>query len=256
MKQRMYFLGALASLVASTALAAELSAAQIVEKNVAARGGLEAWRAVNTLTLAGQMDAGGKPNVQLPFVLNMKRPHKSRLEISIKDQASAVQTFDGKQGWKLRPYLNREDAEPFTPSEAKAAAETAELDGPLVDYEKKGTKVELLGTEMVAGTKAYKLGLTQAGGQHFNLWVDATTFLEVKIDGSPRKLDSKVHKVAIFYRDFKTVNGLQIPMVLETVTEGVKDTRKMSFRTVAVNPPLDDKLFGKPQLAVAQAVTR
>jgi len=36
-----------------------LSATQIVDKNVAARGGLEAWRAVKTMSLAGKLGAGG-----------------------------------------------------------------------------------------------------------------------------------------------------------------------------------------------------
>jgi len=38
---------------------ADLSAAQIADKNVAARGGLQAWRAVQTLSLQGKMGAGG-----------------------------------------------------------------------------------------------------------------------------------------------------------------------------------------------------
>ena len=39
--------------------AAKLSAAEIADKNVAARGGLQAWRAVQTMSLAGQLGAGG-----------------------------------------------------------------------------------------------------------------------------------------------------------------------------------------------------
>src|SRR5712671_5389201 len=35
-----------------------LSAAQIVDKHVAARGGLQAWRAVQTLSVTGKIDAG------------------------------------------------------------------------------------------------------------------------------------------------------------------------------------------------------
>src|SRR5438105_14830534 len=42
-----------------------LSAAQIVEKTVAARGGLQAWRAVETMTLAGKMGAGGNQRAAL-----------------------------------------------------------------------------------------------------------------------------------------------------------------------------------------------
>src|SRR2546428_10762597 len=38
--------------------APRLSAAQIVKKHVSARGGLQAWRAVQTLSLSGKMDAG------------------------------------------------------------------------------------------------------------------------------------------------------------------------------------------------------
>jgi hypothetical protein len=49
-----------ASLVAGAAPAqASLTAAEIVTKNVAARGGLEAWRAVKTMSLSGKMGAGG-----------------------------------------------------------------------------------------------------------------------------------------------------------------------------------------------------
>ena len=39
---------------------AKLSATQIVDKNISARGGLEAWRAVQSLSLHGKIDAGNK----------------------------------------------------------------------------------------------------------------------------------------------------------------------------------------------------
>jgi outer membrane lipoprotein-sorting protein len=238
--------------LATAAMAADLTAAQIVDKNVAARGGLEAWRAVSSITMSGELDAGGKQDAKLPFVLSMKRPHKSRLEIKFQDKA-AVQVYDGAQGWKYRPFLNREDIEAFTTAEAKSAAAAAELDGPLVDYAKKGTQVELAGMETIEGKSAYKLKLTPKTGEPLNLWVDATTFLEIKIDGEPRKLDSKVHKVAVFYRDYKPVSGLMIPHTLETVVAGVKPSRKMTIQLVRVNPSLQDATFGKPQIAVAKA---
>ncbi len=36
-----------------------LPVGQIVDRNIAARGGLAAWRAVNGLSISGEMDAGG-----------------------------------------------------------------------------------------------------------------------------------------------------------------------------------------------------
>src|SRR5690348_4051918 len=45
--------------------APKLSVAEIVDKNVAARGGLQAWRAVQTMTLTGKMGAGGNQRAAL-----------------------------------------------------------------------------------------------------------------------------------------------------------------------------------------------
>ena len=132
--------------------AAKLTAAQIISKNVAARGGLKAWHAVYSLTLSGRMEAGGKKNQALPFVMKMKRPRLSRLEISFQGQ-KALQIFDGEQGWKLRPFLGRDELESFTPTEQKGLLEWQELDGPLVDYAEKGITVKLQGTESVEGHK-------------------------------------------------------------------------------------------------------
>jgi hypothetical protein len=233
----------------------KLGAAEIVERNVAARGGLKAWRAVQTLTLSGQLEAGGTRNTPLPFVMEMKRPHKSRLEIRFSDQ-TAMQVYDGEQGWKVRPFLNRIEAEPFTPDQARLAATWADLDGPLVDYARKGNKVSVEGMEVVEGRDTYRLKLTQNGGTERRIWIDAATFLEAKIDGDPRKMDGKWHQVAVYYRDYRPENGLLMPHVLETVVEGVRQTHKMTIDQVAVNRPLEDSLFAKPQLNVAAAADR
>jgi hypothetical protein len=232
-----------------------MTAEQIVKRNVAARGGLSAWRAVETLSMSGRLDAGGTPSVELPFVMKLKRGHKSRLEVSFKDQ-TAVQVFDGSQGWKVRPFLNRNEVEPYTEAEATSAARWEELDGPLVDAARKGTKVELVGTEAVEGHATYQLRLTFKGGEQRHVWIDGKTFLERKMEAEPRKLDGKLHRVALFYRAFRTDGGLTTPRVLETVVEGVKPTRKLTIARVTVNEPMPDALFGKPALAAIAVPAR
>jgi outer membrane lipoprotein-sorting protein len=223
-----------------------LTAAQIVDKNVAARGGLQSWRAVQTMSFSGKLDAGGKQNVQLPFVMEMKRGGKTRLEIEFAND-KAVQVYDGANGWKLRPFLGRRVVEPFSADEIKATSIESDLDGPLVDYSTKGTQVDLEGVEKVEGHDAYKLKLTMKGGQVRHLWVDAQTFLEVKIEGVPRRMDGKMRPVEIYYRDYKSVNGLIVPYVLETAVQGVKQSHKMTVESVVVNPKLDDSLFAAPK---------
>jgi len=237
---------------ARSSVPARLSVAQIISKNVAARGGLKAWRAVNTLTLSGKLDAGGTENPDLPFVMKMKRPHKSRLEIRFQDQ-TALQVYNGEQGWKVRPFLGRDEVEPYTTAEAREAEAWQELDGPLVDYAKKGTKISLLGTEVVEGHNTYKLKLALKSGDQRRVWIDADSFLERKIDGEPRKMDGKMRNVSIYYRDFKAESGVVVPHVFETFIEGGKESHKLFIEHVAINQPMNDSLFMKPDLALVRA---
>ena len=237
----------LMGLQADSSFAQAGSLGQIIEKNIAARGGLQAWRAIQTMIMSGKMDAGSKQNVQLPFVMKLKRPRKERLEIVLAGK-TAVQVYDGTNGWKVRPFMGRDEIEPYTASEMQISAEQAELDGYLIDHEAKGIKVELVGTEPVEGHDAYKLRLTMRNGQTRYLWLDAKSFLEVKIDGSPRRLDGRMHSVETYYRNYTSVDGLMIPLVLETSVANVQPTRKIVIERVLLNPRVEDNSFAKPEL--------
>ena len=231
-----------------THAAASLTAEQIADKNAAARGGLAAWKAVQTLTLEGKLDAGGTENHELPFVAKFQRPHKTRMEVVFNNQTS-VQVFDGSQGWKVRPFLNRNEVEPYTPSELKSAQAEDDLDGPLIDYAAKGSKISVVGMEAVEGKPAYHLKLTNKAGVTRNIWVDANTFLEVKIDGEPRVLDGRPHPVEVYYREYQPEQGLMVPHLVETEVQGVKVNHKMHIAQVAVNARYDAAVFQKPTLA-------
>ena len=275
---------------------AHLSAAEVITKNVAARGGLEAWRAVQTMSVSGKMGAGGNQRatlqlptqgqvtvvtrktdqpalpsrrveeVYLPFLMELARPRKMRFELEFAGQ-TALQVYDGVNGWKLRPYLNRLEVEPYTADEMKAASTLSELDGPLVDYAAKGTRVESDGIESVEGHDTYKLKLTLKSGDVTHVWVDAQTFLETKFEGQPRRLDGVYHPVEVYYRDYRNVNGLEIPFVLETrvlpVTKtamGLRDTpvppEKTLIDKVVINPKFDAGLFAKPEIPTKSAAKK
>ncbi len=77
-------------------------------------------------------------------------------------------------------------------------------------------------------------------------WVDAQTFLDVKVEGTPRRLDGKYHPVAIFMRDYRTEGGLKVPHLIETAVQGVARTERVQIEKVVVNPRLDESRFSKP----------
>jgi hypothetical protein len=258
-----------------------MSAEQIVARNVTARGGLAAWKKVETLVLEGKVDAGrrredggriGKMTrpmppgeiraelrraafekkpasdskvIQLPFQLELKRPLKSRLEIPF-EGVKSVQVFDGVNGWKLRPYLGRSEVEPFRPEEAKAASDQQQLDGYLIDHAAKGTQVALDGTELVDGQPCYRLKLTLKNADVRHVWVDAKTFLEARVEDPPRHVDGKMRPVSTYFRDYRKVDGLAIPFTMETRVDGLQDPRRIVVERVAVNSPVADTRFAKP----------
>ncbi len=257
-----------------------LAAEQIVERHTAARGG-QAWKAVQTLQLTGKLEAGkgdslqrsnamfqqdkrfrGKvvgaqagsgqadakddgKQVELPFTLDVKRPHKSRLEIVFAGK-TAWQVYDGEKGWKYRPFLNRTDIEPFTAEEARIQASQDNLEGPLFDYVARGAKVSVTGVEKVDGSDAYKLRLVAQDGSSRYIWIDAKSFLDVKVQGASRRLDGKMHDVFVTQREFHKVQGVMLPFVLETAVDGYADKHKMRVENATINLPLDDALFVKP----------
>src|ERR1700758_1682679 len=235
-------------LTTAQAQTASLTAPQIVEKNIAARGGLQAWRGLQTMTWTGKMDAGGGDSVARSRRAALA-PSSSTNHPVMNAPAgkTPVQVYDGTNGWKYRPFLNREDVEPFTNDELKSEAQKSDLDGPLVDYAAKGTKVESAGVEKVEGHDCYKLKLTLKSGDLQYVWIDTQSFLDVKVSGTPRRMDGRMHNVYIYQRDFKTVQGLVLPQVLETAVDGYRDTHKMVIESLVINPKLDDSLFKKPQ---------
>ncbi|WP_427911931.1 outer membrane lipoprotein-sorting protein [Ramlibacter sp. MMS24-I3-19] len=251
-----------------------LDAEEIVARNVQARGGAANWAAIHAISYEGRMDAGQArvdggnvattakqhrverrltalkeappPEViQLPYRLDLQKPHRMRLEIPFAGQ-TAVQVYDGQHGWKVRPYLGRKEAEPFTPDEMRAAAGDEPLDGPLIGHAAKGVRVALDGTEMVEGRGTYRLRITLPGGEQRRVWVDGQTFLEAKVEGSPRRFDGKLRPVVTYLRDWRAESGVQVAHLMETRVEGTRQNERLVVESVRVNPPLEPSRFEKP----------
>ncbi|PYX75500.1 MAG: hypothetical protein DMG78_04120 [Acidobacteria bacterium] len=81
------FLALVASLglgVDTTSSATNLKAEQVIEKNLAARGGLQAWRGVQRLSISGKVDKTVS-SLMIPYVMEtkvhgVKQPEKIEIE--------------------------------------------------------------------------------------------------------------------------------------------------------------------------------
>jgi hypothetical protein len=244
--------GAIALWIATAAIAPalgaglHLSAAEIIDKNAAARGGLMAWRKVETMAWAGHASADGGLAQSIPFVLEQKRPNSTRFVVMVQNQKS-VRVFDGTNGWKLRPADGGSlDVNPYTEDEARFARDSHTIEGPLMDDVANGAKITLGPIEAVKGRKAYVLSAELPSGAAHRIWVDADTFLEARFDRDIRKVSGEPAVVSVLYRDYKAFEGLQLPTTIETSAEKGKAPSKLVIEKVALNPPLDMRRFAKP----------
>ena len=239
---------AAAAVAGPKATVTPLSVQQIIERNVAARGGLERWRAVGTMVWVGHIESAHAPVPNMRFTLEQQRPNKTRFEADARGQRT-VRVFDGTQGWKLRAaqHGGRPDAQPFAAEELKFARAGQGIDGPLIDSAAKGNLVTLEGLDEIEGHTAYRLEVRLFAGERDRLWIDAKSFLDIRCDrvvDGPTGLPRKV--VSLLYRDYKTFKGLKMPSIIETSGDAHSPPDRMVIERVLLNPPLGPWAFVNP----------
>ena len=247
----------LALLLAVTvaAQAQEMTAQQVIDKNIAAHGGVDKLKAVKTVKATGTMLAG--PGIEVPVTMYAQNPGSMRMEISFQG-LTAVQAYDAqsKTGWAIMPFQGKKDPEPMSADEVKEAQEQAEdgVSGPFVDWQSKGSKVELLGKDKVEGSDAYKIKLTRKNGDVEVYYIDADSFLEVKQEAKRTVRGSEVETESTF-GDFKDVDGVVMPFAFESGAKGSDRRQKMNIAKYEFNVPIDAKMFVMPAPAPAAAPT-
>jgi len=220
-----------------------LTAEEVVAKNIQARGGIEKIRGVKTLRMTGTMLVGED---RLPTTIEWKRPSSTRWEFEADDQ-TAIQVFDGKNGWTLMPFEGNTDPEPMSSAELEDIALQADLDGPLVDAEAKGNKIELLGKDDAEGRAAWKLKVTRKNGETRFVYIDAETFLQT-LTVTKRSVDGRDIEIKSVIDDYRGVDGLQLPHSFDATAPGMPQGQSLRFSKAEVNVPIDDSRFQKPSV--------
>ncbi len=228
----------------------KLSASEIVARSVAARGGLEAWRKVQTMVWTGRIESAHTALPRMRFTLDQKRPNQTRLQLQINALGDkSLRAFDGAHGWKLGPTRGRPEAQPYTPQELNSARAGHGIDGPLIAHLVKGVPVSLKALDEIEGRKVYHLLLHPEQGSDEDVWVDAKTFLEVRYDRMVEGPGGEQRRVSAIYGDYRSVEGLQVPFLISTGGGSAATPDRMQIEAVVLNAPLDDSTFGNPTAA-------
>ena len=216
---------------------------ELVAKNIEAKGGAQALHSLQSLRLTGKLLINNG-QFQLGYVETRKRPDEVRTEVTLQGM-TAVNAYDGKEGWKISPFQGRKDPEKMSTDDTKSVMEDGEIDGPLVDWKEKGSTVEYLGTEDVDGTQAHKLKVVRKNGDVVFVYLDPDHFLEIRTL-SERIEHGAQMEVETDIGDYEKIGGVFIPFSSESGPKGSPVKQKIVIEKAEPNPPLDDAIFHFP----------
>ena len=211
----------------------------VLDRHLAARGGLEQIKAAQRLAMKGAALAQG---MELPLEALRQRPNLFLSQIDFQGM-TIVQAYDGETAWALNPMMGAVEPQPMPDAEAALFALQADFDGPLIDARRKRIELELVGKETVGEREAWRIAITYPGGQQETAFLDAETYLEL------RRLGQSAAQ--------GVVSDITIDWLAYTEVEGVQYATRWSFSTpmgpleirideVSVNPEIDGDRFYMP----------
>lgn len=218
---------------------------QVVASAIAAQGGEANLRAIQSLRIISKASFGGGDfKVEAHAASLMARPGLSRSEFSLQGMTQ-VSAFDGRETWSMSPFQGRRDAEKGSADDARSAAEGADIDGPLLDWRKKGHKVRLLGLDDMDGTEAIKLHVELKGGNEQYIYLDPESRLTLRVTSTTKSRG--VERVSeTDFGDYRQVAGVWMPFAIESGGKGGPKGFKAQVQTVEVNVPVDASWFVFP----------
>lgn len=214
----------------------------ILAKYFDAVGGRARWNDIKTLKYTGKMNSMGK---LFQMAIVYKRPDKCRIDFSL-GHIYFIQSYDGKEAWKYNPTTEGSKPEVLEGDDESSLVETCDFDGPLVDPESKGIKVELVGKEKVEDREAYNLKITFKSGNTDNYYLDAKTYLPFMVKGTTKQ-DDKVMPSTTIIDQYIDTGGVMIPYYFKFDAEGGEGSEIIKVSTVELNPEIEDTVFTFPR---------
>jgi outer membrane lipoprotein-sorting protein len=216
----------------------------LIQQHIEAVGGLEALRAVETVSLTGesQMPSIG---MTLPLTVYQKRPEMMRIRVEVPGMgAEVINAYDGEVAWESNPMQG--GIRKVTGEQERTFKEQADIDGMLVDHAAKGYEVMYAGEAEVRGAPAHKLRVVRQDSSETFIFLDAASHLAVKTESmGTNPTTGGTVKIETYLGDYRDVGGIMIAHDLEVQMDG-DVFQRIKVESVEVNAELDDDLFMFP----------
>ncbi len=224
---------------------ADLTIAEVIDRNTRAMGGLAATEAIQSIEVELHIS---DPSFEADGIYYAARPGRMRIDVSAGGKHVFTEAFDGEHGWEW----NGKESKPASAKATAALQHGVELPGKLFglyELKQRGHQLELIGREQMEGINYYALGLTLKDGYRTTLYVDPNTWLitrrrdfrplHVDIDPTPTTIEQRTW-------DFRAVSGVQFAFASsETDLKTGKLLETAQIKSIKINSPIDPSFFQK-----------
>lgn len=220
-----------------------ISAAEILDKHIAATGGPEAWHALQTV------DAHGTFNVS---------PFNSGGDFDFYHKAPASDAFHFFMTSHGLTLVGHNEGTPFFNRDAGAAVAINGVTAGILEedwlalteseFEQRYTRIELLGLATVDRQWAYALLFTPKVGDRQRRYYDSQSFLLVRMDSAQRMRTQKdgpehAYEVEAYYSDYRDFGGIKFPERIEAKSPA--GSLVLEVGRLHINHPVNDSVFRK-----------
>lgn len=216
---------------------------EIIQNYAKAIGGADKIKAIKTMKVEGKFI---RQSMEAAVTIWSKHPDLIKVEIVFGGQTIVI-SYDGKTAWMINPLSGSTEPKEIPKEDTEYLAGTADMvNDPLIDYKKKGHKIELIGKEDMEGTEVFKLQLTRKNNKVSTLYLDAEAFILLKISVTQERSGQKINSDMVF-GDYKPVAGVMMPHAMETYVNN-QSVGSIMFDSLEPNIKLEDSFFKMPKV--------
>lgn len=186
---------------------------------------------------------------EIPVVSEAMRPNLLLKKVTLQG-AVQITGFDGRSAWRIDPFASASGKPMDVPAaELPDLIEEADFDGPLVDAAAKGITLRYVGPRVVpvsgAPTPVHAVEVTWPNGRQSVAHLHAESFLEV-LRTQRRPVMGRDVAMTITLRDYRTVQGIRMPFVMEIAPEGMPEPIRVQIDSVQFGVVLSPGAFRRP----------
>ena len=214
------------------------TADEILDKHIAAIGGLDKWKTVKSVEMKMRTSVQG---MEIPITNTKVEGVGFRSEVNVMGN-SMITVMTPTSGWMNRPAMMGGTGEPedMPADQLKDAKSQLALTDALLFSKLSGATFEVLSKEKVDGADAYKLKVTAKEGNTFNAIVSATSYHLLRVN-----VVTGGQEQEITFSNYKDVDGLIFPFTTE-LPSPMGGTMTIETDSIKVNPTVDVAIFNKP----------